>query len=247
MFNRSITKVIFLILPLFLFTILNKTISMDNAKNYTVSEQNIEKQKSENEEKTKNNLLEISFHGETRNSFEILLKLVDCDDQTLEEVFTKLEEHVDKASNIKDITLELSSPNLTNDGLALIFDYLSLCENIEVCNITMEDSCATNEIIALLTNSLEKIKNNLKDLNITIKTEVPSSDEIAESLGLTRGTVVHHLNKLMNAGVVVREKGGYILRENSMQGVIRDMRKDMETMFGELRRAAKEIDQKLGL
>ena len=74
-----------------------------------------------------------------------------------------------------------------------------------------------------------------------------SSDEIAESLGLTRGTVVHHLNKLMNAGVVVREKGGYILRENSMQGVIRDMRKDMETMFGELRRAAKEIDQKLGL
>tara|TARA_Y100000310_G_scaffold335593_1_gene418007 strand:- start:93 stop:485 length:393 start_codon:yes stop_codon:yes gene_type:complete len=74
-----------------------------------------------------------------------------------------------------------------------------------------------------------------------------SSDEIAEKLRLTRGTVVHHLNKLMDAGVVVREKGGYILRENSMQGVIRDMRKDMETMFGELKRAAKEIDEKLGL
>ncbi len=74
-----------------------------------------------------------------------------------------------------------------------------------------------------------------------------SSDEIAEKLGLTRGTVVHHLNKLMNAGVVVREKGGYILRENSMQGVIRDMQRDMELMFGELKRAAKEIDEKLGM
>ena len=82
----------------------------------------------------------------------------------------------------------------------------------------------------------------LKNRNQTI-----SSDEIAEKLRLTRGTVVHHLNKLMDAGVVVREKGGYILRENSMQGVIRDMRKDMETMFSELKRAAKEIDEKLGL
>ena len=82
----------------------------------------------------------------------------------------------------------------------------------------------------------------LKSRNKTI-----SSDQIADRLKLTRGTVIHHLNKLMDSGVVVREKGGYILRENSMEGVIRDMRKDMETMFGELKKAAQEIDEKLGL
>ena len=39
-----------------------------------------------------------------------------------------------------------------------------------------------------------------------------TSDEIADSLGLTRGTVVHHLNMLRDSGLVIREKGGYILR-----------------------------------
>lgn len=80
----------------------------------------------------------------------------------------------------------------------------------------------------------------------TKKDNILSSDEIAERLHLSRGTVVHHLNKLMNSGIVIKERSGYLLRENTIEGIIRDMKRDMENVFEELKRAAKEIDQKLG-
>ena len=76
--------------------------------------------------------------------------------------------------------------------------------------------------------------------------QVTTSDEIAHHLNLTRGTVVHHLTKLMNSGIVIRERTGYILRENNLQKVIRDLRRDMENMFIELDEVAKDVDEKLG-
>ena len=78
------------------------------------------------------------------------------------------------------------------------------------------------------------------------RNEPISSDEIAEKLSLTRGTVVHHLTKLMDSGLVIRERQRYILRENNLQNVVRDIRQDMETMLSELQEVAKEIDEKLG-
>ncbi len=72
-----------------------------------------------------------------------------------------------------------------------------------------------------------------------------SSDEIAEKLSLTRGTVVHHLSKLMDSGLVIREKQGYLLRERDLSTVIKDMQRDMEAMFAELKEVAEEIDEKL--
>lgn len=73
-----------------------------------------------------------------------------------------------------------------------------------------------------------------------------SSDQIAERLSLARGTVVHHLTKLINAGIVVRERGGYLLRERNLQAVINDIQRDMESVFFRLREVAKDIDEKLG-
>jgi predicted transcriptional regulator len=79
------------------------------------------------------------------------------------------------------------------------------------------------------------------------RNKTASSDEIAENLRLSRGTVVHHLNKLMNSGIVIREKGGYLLRENTLEGVIKDVKRETEAMFEELKEVAKEIDEKLGM
>jgi len=84
-------------------------------------------------------------------------------------------------------------------------------------------------------------------LKRTKQSQAITSDEIAEKLGLSRGTVVHHLTKLMDAGLVVREKDGYLLRENSLENVIGGMRRDLEAAFDELREVAKEIDDGLGL
>lgn len=73
-----------------------------------------------------------------------------------------------------------------------------------------------------------------------------SSDEIAERLHLSRGTVVHHLSRLMDSGIVIRERKGYLLRDSNMQALIRDIRRDMEGMFSELQEVARDIDEKLG-
>ena len=73
-----------------------------------------------------------------------------------------------------------------------------------------------------------------------------SSDEIAQKLSLSRGTVVHHLNKLMESGIVLREKEGYILRESNLQRLIKELYQDMENIFSELQEVARDIDDKLG-
>ena len=78
------------------------------------------------------------------------------------------------------------------------------------------------------------------------RNEPISSDQIAEKLNLSRGTVVHHLTRLMDSGIVVREQQGYLLRENDLQKVVQDIKRDMEEALSELLEVAKEIDEKLG-
>src|SRR3990167_3267311 len=53
-----------------------------------------------------------------------------------------------------------------------------------------------------------------------------SSDELAVRTNLSRGTVVFHLHKLMEAGLVVPTPEGYILRVNNLQAVVEQLRKD---------------------
>ena len=74
-----------------------------------------------------------------------------------------------------------------------------------------------------------------------------SSDEIAYSLGLSRGTVVHHLNKLLDFGIVVEAERGYILRVSNLRDLINEVEKDLERTLAELREMAEEIDKSLGL
>jgi predicted transcriptional regulator len=74
-----------------------------------------------------------------------------------------------------------------------------------------------------------------------------SSDEIAKNLNLSRGTVIHHLNKLMDSGLVVNEKGKYVLRVDTMQELVGNMRKNSSSFLDELEQVAKEIDKRLEL
>lgn len=72
-----------------------------------------------------------------------------------------------------------------------------------------------------------------------------SSDKIAERLSLSRGTVVHHLTRLIDSGIAIREKEGYILREQSLLRLIEDLKRDTESVFAELQEVAKEIDERI--
>ncbi len=73
-----------------------------------------------------------------------------------------------------------------------------------------------------------------------------SSDDISHHLELSRGTVVHHLSRLMDTGIIIREKEGYLLRERTLEGVIHHLQQDLENVLKELTAVAQEIDAKLG-
>jgi|TARA_B100001971_G_C17893993_1_gene384492 predicted transcriptional regulator len=80
------------------------------------------------------------------------------------------------------------------------------------------------------------------------KRKIPiSSDDLATKLKLTRGTVVHHLHKLIDAGIVINKNGKYIMRVENLQILITELQKDINKTTEELKGIAKEIDEVLGL
>ena len=84
-------------------------------------------------------------------------------------------------------------------------------------------------------------------LNSSRRNEGLTSDELAYRLRLSRATVIHHLHKLLDSGIVVHEQSRYLLRDRRLQDVLGDMQRDAERLYADLRAVAAEIDQRLGL
>ena len=78
------------------------------------------------------------------------------------------------------------------------------------------------------------------------KNESITSDELAFGLGLTRGTVIHHINNLLSSGIVVEKNNGYALRTENLQKLISEMKKDVDKMYLDLEKKAEKIDKELG-
>ncbi len=74
-----------------------------------------------------------------------------------------------------------------------------------------------------------------------------NSDEIASHLKLSRGTVIHHINKLMEAGLVIHEKNNYMLRVDNLKMLISEVEKDIQRTLGDLKEVASDIDEWMGL
>lgn len=74
-----------------------------------------------------------------------------------------------------------------------------------------------------------------------------SSDELAARIGLSRGTAIHHLNQLMERGLVVPVRRRYALRDRNLEVLLKHLRDDFERTYKQLEKAAKEIDGILGL
>lgn len=129
-------------------------------------------------------------------------------------------------------------------------------QRLTVIKIRKVSSPNVNEELQWLGNSLGLFNLRDKDSScfrifITLvkksrQNQPLSSDYIAEKLSLSRGTVVHHLTRLMGSGIVLREKEGYLIRENSLQDLVKDLQRDIDGIFLELKEVALEIDQKLG-
>jgi predicted transcriptional regulator len=74
-----------------------------------------------------------------------------------------------------------------------------------------------------------------------------TSDEISERVSLSRGTVVHHLHKLMDSGVVISNRGKYFLRVDNLSSLIDELEQDLYKTMTQLRAVAKDIDKRLEL
>jgi len=74
-----------------------------------------------------------------------------------------------------------------------------------------------------------------------------SSDELAYKLDLSRGTVIHHIDKLMEAGIVINEGRKYMLRVENLKDLIEEIEKDLMRTCETLKKTATEIDESLGL
>lgn len=74
-----------------------------------------------------------------------------------------------------------------------------------------------------------------------------SSDELADRLSLTRATVIHHLNALMERGIVRHEGNRYVMRGDRLTLLVDDLQRDMQRTMEEMKQAAEELDRLLQL
>ncbi len=74
-----------------------------------------------------------------------------------------------------------------------------------------------------------------------------SSDTIAEKTALTRGTVVYHLNKLMEVGLINEVNNRYYLKFETLEEISESIRGEVNEAFDSLSYIGKNLDNKLGL
>lgn len=72
-----------------------------------------------------------------------------------------------------------------------------------------------------------------------------SSDEVASRANLSRATVIHHLHKLIDSGLVSSSNKRYYLRHKELNKLVEDLKKEVEDAFKNMEKIAKEIDKEL--
>ncbi len=72
-----------------------------------------------------------------------------------------------------------------------------------------------------------------------------SSDELASRLNLVRGTVVHHLNRLIEAGLVESEGNRYSLKARTLKGLVGLLKKEVDDALGNVELVAERLDRSI--
>ena len=108
-----------------------------------------------------------------------------------------------------------------------------------------------NQDIQIISHSLGLITKRDKEKSCfrvfieILKHKGLTAEGITVSANLSRATVIHHLNFLMKAGLVVKKSHKYFLRGDSLEGLIKDINNDMNKTFSDLNKLAKNIDKNL--
>ncbi|MDD3263953.1 MAG: helix-turn-helix domain-containing protein [Candidatus Nanoarchaeia archaeon] len=126
-----------------------------------------------------------------------------------------------------------------NDTKITINDFL-LYEKSKDINEELQYFCSS---IGLF-NLRDKDRSCYRIFATLLRSGSMSSDELATQLSLTRGTVIHHLNKLMEMKIVEVRNYKYLIKGNTLLKVVDDIEKEMTRMLEELKKKASEIDDR---
>ena len=119
------------------------------------------------------------------------------------------------------------------------------------------DSRNVNELLQWLGISLGLFSQRDKDkscfrifielLKASKHSKLLSSEEIAQKAKLSRATVVHHLNKLMESGLIESIKNRYKLKEDKLEELINSIEKEINKTLNEIKEVSRKLDILLGL
>ncbi|MBD3262235.1 MAG: ArsR family transcriptional regulator [Candidatus Altiarchaeales archaeon] len=106
-----------------------------------------------------------------------------------------------------------------------------LCSSLGFCN--QKQKHTGNKVFTTL------LKKNKKGVN-------PTSTELAEEIGMSRGAVIHQLNRLKETGLISKDGRSYRLRETNLTNTLKEMERDMKRLFEDLEDIAAELDEEIG-
>jgi len=102
-----------------------------------------------------------------------------------------------------------------------------------------------------LMNSRDKDKTSMKIfkefLSSPKKIKYFTTDDIANKLGITRGAVIHHLNRMIELGLIIQKEGKYTLRTNNLEELVDEIEQDIRNTLKIIKKISEEMDNVLKL
>jgi predicted transcriptional regulator len=100
--------------------------------------------------------------------------------------------------------------------------------------------------LGLFDSKRDKEKSCFRIFVQLLKSKKPlSSDEIALSSNLSRGTVIHHIHNLTERGIVKEERKRYELMDRNLQSIVKRMEEQIDSTLSDLKKIAKKIDEEI--
>lgn len=103
------------------------------------------------------------------------------------------------------------------------------------------------EVERLLQHLLERLGyDNPLHVKIFIKLREGPMGSTDISRGIAkRTTVIYHLNRLVEGGLLVKKGNLYFIRGGSLEAMVKELKKDVDALFEELVEVAREVDRHL--
>jgi len=112
-------------------------------------------------------------------------------------------------------------------------DFMWLCRSLGLVSLR-DKSATTTRVFKAIVIATKKFG------GITIP-------QLTQALGLSRTTVIHHLEEIWDTGLIVKEGMRFRLRRYNLASTIEEIRQDLNRIFDRIEKIADDIDKEMGL